>query len=55
MMLFDPEVALSIKWGKEAGRQGGGREMMNATVKQRQTGAGDGYLETSEGSYCPRV
>jgi hypothetical protein len=50
MMLFDPEVALSIKWGKEAGRQGGGREMMNATVKQRQTGVWECYLETRERS-----
>jgi hypothetical protein len=27
MMLFDPEVGPSIKWGNVAGRQGGGREI----------------------------
>jgi hypothetical protein len=27
MMLFDPEVGLSIKAGNVAGRQGGGREI----------------------------
>jgi hypothetical protein len=35
MMLFYPEVGLSIKVGIVAGRQRGGREMiMSATVKQ---------------------
>jgi hypothetical protein len=29
MMLFDPEVGLSIKGGNVAGRQGGGREIIN--------------------------
>jgi hypothetical protein len=28
MMLFDPEVGLSIKGRNVAGRQGGGREIM---------------------------
>jgi hypothetical protein len=34
MMLFDQEMGLSIKGGNVAGRQGGGREIMSATVKQ---------------------
>jgi hypothetical protein len=29
MMLFDPEVGLSIKGGNVAGRQGGGMEIIN--------------------------
>jgi hypothetical protein len=29
------------------GRQGGGREIMSATVKQRKTGVGECHLETS--------
>jgi hypothetical protein len=33
MMLFDPKVGPSIKRENEAGRQGGGREIMNATVR----------------------
>jgi hypothetical protein len=37
-----------------AGREGGGREVMNATVKQRQTGVGEGHQETREGSPRPR-
>jgi hypothetical protein len=28
MMLFDPEVGPSSKWGNVAGMQGGGREIM---------------------------
>jgi hypothetical protein len=35
MMLFDPEVGLSIKGGNVAGRQGGGREIMSAIVQQK--------------------
>jgi hypothetical protein len=27
MILFDPEVSLSIKWGNVVGRQGGGKEI----------------------------
>jgi hypothetical protein len=37
IMLFDPEIGLSIKGGDVAGRQGGGREVISATVKQRKT------------------
>jgi hypothetical protein len=36
-----------------AGRQGGGREIVNATVKQRKTEVRECYLETREGSPCP--
>jgi hypothetical protein len=28
-MLFDPEVGLNIKGGNVAGKQGGGREIIN--------------------------
>jgi hypothetical protein len=50
MMLFDPEVGLSIKGGNMAGRQEEGREIRSATVKQRKTGVGECYLETKGGS-----
>jgi hypothetical protein len=33
MMLFDPEVDLSIRVGDVAGRQGGGREIMRDNEK----------------------
>jgi hypothetical protein len=36
MMLFDPEVGLSIEGGNVAGRQGGEERLMRATVKQRE-------------------
>jgi hypothetical protein len=54
MMLFDPKVGPSIKLGKVAGRQKGGREIMNDIVKQRKTGVGKCYLETREGSSLPK-
>jgi hypothetical protein len=44
MMLFDPKVGLSVKGRNVIGRQGGGREIISATVKQRQTGIGECYL-----------
>jgi hypothetical protein len=37
-----------------AGRQGGGREIKIATVKQRKTGVGECYQETREESPHPR-
>jgi hypothetical protein len=37
MMLFDPQVVLSIKGGNVAGIQGGRGRFMSATVKQRKT------------------
>jgi hypothetical protein len=55
-MLFDPEVGPSIKGENVAGRWGGrGREIMNATVKQRKTGLGECYLETEKGHLAPEV
>jgi hypothetical protein len=54
MMLFDPEVGPSIKRGNVAGMQGRGGERLSATVKQRKTGVEECYLETREGSPCPR-
>jgi hypothetical protein len=33
MMLFDPEVGLSIKGGTVAGREGGGREIMGGNER----------------------
>jgi hypothetical protein len=33
-MIFDPKVGPSIKWGKVARRQEGGKEIMSDTVKQ---------------------
>jgi hypothetical protein len=54
MVLFDPEVGLSIKGVNVAGRWGGGREIMTATVKQRKTRVEECYLETRGGSPCPR-
>jgi hypothetical protein len=54
MMLFDPKVGPNIKGENVAGKQGGRREIMSATVKQRKTGVGECYLETREGSPCPR-
>jgi hypothetical protein len=37
MMPFDPEVGPSIKGGNVAGRQGGEKSLMSATMKQRKT------------------
>jgi hypothetical protein len=50
MMLFDPEVGLSIKEGNVAGRQKGEEKLMSAIVKQRKTGVGECYLEARERS-----
>jgi hypothetical protein len=36
MTLFDQEVGPCIKVGNVAGRQGGGKEIMSATVKQKK-------------------
>jgi hypothetical protein len=41
MMLFDPKVGLNLKRGNVAGRQGEGREIMSATLKQRKTRVGE--------------
>jgi hypothetical protein len=38
-----------------AGRQGGGREMMNATVKQRQTGVGKVTWRPEKCYFAPEV
>jgi hypothetical protein len=57
MMLFDPEVGLSIKEGNVAGRgvRGGRRKRsMSAIVKQRKTKIRECYLEAREGSPHPR-
>jgi hypothetical protein len=53
MMLFDPEVGLSIKGGNMEGKQGGEERLMSATVKQRKTGVEECYLETRGGSCHP--
>jgi hypothetical protein len=54
MMLFDPEVDLSVKGWNVVGRQGGEERLMSAIVKQRKTGVGECYLETRGGSPRPR-
>jgi hypothetical protein len=60
MMLFDPEVGLSIKAGNVAGRQGGGREIMRdnerySETEKKKTDLGNvTWGETREGSPCPR-
>jgi hypothetical protein len=47
MMLFDPEVGLSMKGGMwQEGREGEER-LMSATVKQMKTGVGECYLRQS--------
>jgi hypothetical protein len=52
MMLFDPTVGPSIKGRNVAGRQGGGKEIMSATVKQRKTGSG---VKPEKGHLTPEV
>jgi hypothetical protein len=37
MMLFDPDVGLSIKRGNVAGRQGGGREIIRVNKCNTET------------------
>jgi hypothetical protein len=54
MMLFNPEVSLSIKEGNMAGRQGGEEGLTSATVKQRKTRVGECYLETRVGVTSPQ-
>jgi hypothetical protein len=53
MVLFDPEMGLSITGENVSGGQEGGREI-NATVKQRKTEFGECYLGIRGGSPHPR-
>jgi hypothetical protein len=52
MMLLDPEVGLSSKWGNVAGRGKGDNECYRETKKPE---VGECYLETRGGSTCPKV
>jgi hypothetical protein len=59
MMLFDPEVGLSLRVGNVAGREGGGREIMrgkecNSETEKKMYLRNDTWDEIREGSPCPR-